>query len=116
MPKQGLAGVWQSMQSLWREQTPLVRTCLFVGIAIGFLLGINHILGLPADYGRPNKESPVEFRTFVLPRISMVAGISILGGVVGTALGVTTELVFREKKESDQNKPWYRRGKSRRKR
>jgi hypothetical protein len=112
MPKQGLRGIWELIRDLWRELTPVVRTCLFVGLGIGFLLGINYLLGLQADYARLNRDNRVEYRTILLPRLAILVGITILGGVLGTAVGVAVEFTFRESDASEKKKPWYRKGRS----
>jgi hypothetical protein len=111
MPKQGFAGLAELFRDLWRELTPVVRVGLFAGLGLGLALGLTYVLRLPPDYARLVGGNRVEYRTVLMPRVAIVVGIAILGGLLGTAAGVTFEMVF-GKRDGEEKKPRRRRGKS----
>jgi hypothetical protein len=94
MSKHGFEGLGDLFRDLWRELHPLVRAGLFAGMGIGFALGLVFVLSLPPDYGRLVAGNRVQYRTILLPRVLIVLGIGLLGTFLGTAIGVTLELLF----------------------
>ncbi len=88
MPKQGREGLAELLGDLWRELTPVVRTCLFAGMGLGFFLGLYFILQVPGD-------EAVDAALWVPLRLVlvMVVGLTALGGFLGTAAGVLLELL-----------------------
>jgi hypothetical protein len=94
MSKHGIHGLWNLVRDLWRELTPIVGCCLFAGVALGLSLGLVFVLRLPPDYGRLVSGNRIQYRTILVPRLAIVLVTAFLGGLVGTASGVVTEIMF----------------------
>jgi hypothetical protein len=92
--------------------TPVVRTCLLVGAAMGLLLGLYLGLGVPRD------EAANVAITRVAPGnvVALVVGLGAAGAVLGTVAGVVVERGFSDKDSPDKKKKWWRGGKSSRSR
>jgi hypothetical protein len=90
MPKQGWAGLGELLRDLYRELTPVVRICLFAGMTIGFALGLYIAYRVPGDESWNLFTLRLEIRLLFL----LLCGLTFLGAILGTAFGVTLELVF----------------------
>jgi hypothetical protein len=90
MPKQGWEGITELLGDLWRELTPIVRTCVFTGMGLGLLATISWLV-----FG-PSIEMifiPLSIRALgVLVFILCIP--AVIGGVVGCGVGVLIELIF----------------------
>jgi hypothetical protein len=88
MPKQGREGLSELLGDLWHELTPVVRTCLFAGMGLGFFLALYFMLQVP-------KDEAVDAALWVPLRLVlvMVVGLTALGGFLGTAAGVLLEIL-----------------------
>jgi hypothetical protein len=90
MPKQGREGLSELLGDLWHELTPVVRTCLFAGMGLGFVLTLYFMLQVPGDEAADVALSvPVPLRLVLV----MVVGLTALGGFLGTAAGVLLEIL-----------------------
>jgi hypothetical protein len=108
MPKQGMEGFGELLGDLWRELTPVVRACLFGGMALGFALSVYLILRIPAEEPHSYMVARAELRVILF----MVFGLTFLGAFAGTAVGVSLELLFGKKDGTDKKKSNRRGGKS----
>ncbi len=95
-------------RSLLGRLTPVVRTCLLVGLILGVLVGLYFGLGGPKDEAANQVVQQPDSRS--VPWI--IAGWTLAGAVLGTAAGVTVELLFKETSKPDSNKPWWKGNKS----
>jgi hypothetical protein len=112
MPKQSGNRLGALLKALYRWLTPVVRICLFAGMGMGFFIGLYFALGAPADETRDAFIARIELRTVFL----VLFGCTFLGGLVGTAFGVSFELAFGARDKRDKKKPWWRSKKSPRRR
>jgi hypothetical protein len=113
MPKQGWEGLGELFADLWRELSPTVRYCLFGGMALGFGLGLYFIFRTSADETAANVgyiAARAEFRLL----FAILCGLSVVGALLGTGLGVTLELLLGNRDGTDKKKPRGKGGKSNR--
>jgi hypothetical protein len=90
MSKQGREGLGELLGDLRHELTPVVRTCLFAGMGLGFFLALYFMFQVPADEAVDVALSvPVPLRLVLV----MVVGLTVFGGFFGTAAGVLVELL-----------------------
>jgi hypothetical protein len=89
---------------LLRWITPVVRTCLLVGMIIGGLLGLYFGLGGPKDEAANIVVERPESR--VVPWI--IGGWILLGGCLGAAAGFGVQAMFAESDKADKSKPWWK--------
>ena len=94
MSRHGFEGLGDLFRDLWRELNPLVRAGLFAGMGLGFVVGLAFVLSLPPDYARLVAGNRLQYRTILLPRVLIVVGATLFGTFLGTAVGVTLELLF----------------------
>ncbi len=93
---------------MFRRLTPLVRTCLLAGTFLGAILGLYLSLGVP-----PGQSGEIGIGR-VDPRVApfYVPCLAAVGGIVGVGVGIGVGWAFAEKREAERNKPWWKRGKS----
>ena len=108
MSKHGILGLWDLVRDLWRELTPIVRCCLFAGVALGLSVGLVYVLRLPPDYGRLVSGNRIQYPTILVPRLAIVLVGAFLGGLVGTAIAVVTEMMFGRPEGIDGKKRQHR--------
>jgi hypothetical protein len=90
MPKQGWEGVTELIGDLYRETTPIVRTCLFGGAGLGLIVTIWFFAAGPNT------------GILIIPRslaaLSVLAFLffvpTIIGGFVGCFFGVLLEIIL----------------------
>jgi hypothetical protein len=104
MSDQGPKGQSGILKGLVRRLTPVVRTCLFVGLIIGCMLGLYSGLGGPKDEAANIVVEKPESRS--VPWI--IGGSTLLGACIGAAVGLTVEALFKETSKTDQSKPWWK--------
>jgi hypothetical protein len=108
MPEPGRVGLGERLRNLYRASTPVVRTCLFAGTGMGLLLGLFLALGVPEGTGREAFLAQIRLRSVLLT----VVGMALLGALVGLAVGVALQLAFAEGRRGAKDKPWWKSGKS----
>jgi hypothetical protein len=108
MPEPARSGPGEFLRRLAARLTPVVRTCLLVGLILGLLIGLYFGLGGPKDEAANIVVEHPAARS--VPWI--IVGWTLLGAVLGTATGVSVELMFKDAVKADKDKPWWKSGKS----
>jgi hypothetical protein len=104
MSKQGWEGLGELLGDLYRELTPVVRFCLFGGMALGFGLAFYVIYRVSDDGSNESLGYIVaraEFRVF----FGILCVLTFAGAFVGTTVGVLLEVLFGGRDGSDKKKP-----------
>jgi hypothetical protein len=96
---------------MFRKMTPLARICLAAGLGLGLVLGLYFALGVPVDESQGVGVPRADLRLAPV----FIAGLTLLGGVLGVGSGVALEAAFKER-GPDGKKPWWRGKKSSRRR
>jgi hypothetical protein len=94
------------LTDLWRNTSPIVRTGLFVGLALGLLAGT--YFALVALFELSEYSSAGVRRSVLWPSVCTLFGLTVAGGFVGLVLGVVVELVV-DKIRGPQDKKKKRR-------
>jgi hypothetical protein len=104
MSKQGWEGLSELLGDLYRELTPVVRFCLFGGMALGFGLAFYLIYRMSDDGSH-------EYWGYIIARAELrllfgkLCVLTFTGAFIGTTVGVLLEVLFGGQDGSGKKKP-----------
>jgi hypothetical protein len=104
MPKQGWAGLGELLGDLYRELTPVVRFCLFGGMALGFGLAW-YVIYRISDDGSHESWGYIIARAELRILFGILCVLTFAGAFIGTTIGVLVEVLFGGQDGSDKKKP-----------
>jgi hypothetical protein len=106
MSLQGWEGIVELIRDLWRETTPIVRTCLFTGMGLGMMTTFGWLI-----FGPSTGILIVPTRFFAFGVLVFVLFLpAFVGAFLGCFVGVLIELLL------GKGEPPSAKGKSRRRR
>ena len=103
MPKRGWEGLGELLGDLYRELTPVVRFCLFGGMALGFGLAF-YVIYRGSDDGSHEYWGYMLARAELRVLFGILCVLTFTGAFVGTTVGVVLEVLFDGKDGSDKKK------------